>query len=275
MSKGQHSAAASPAIAAVVVACALLSPARAAEDVKAIGFLSFTQATRLAAANERVTVVYFTADWCGWCRKMQSTTFRDSAVVALATRFNWAKVDIDEAPDLAARFGVQAVPAVVLLSDRGLMLDQRAGFLSPDVIVAWLEAVADDPDAPGQAGPEAQVTLVEIGTGKAAEDAVVRIVGALAQGDRADRDQPRQHVVDAGKRAWPGLVKCLAHQRLAVRAAANDILIESTDAGLRFDPFAPAEQRREQLEAWRRWLAQQHPDIPPARTFDKPQPDQQ
>ena len=109
VSERRHIKAVILAVVATVVALTLLSPGVAAQGVKgvrAIRFQSFEQATRLAEVNERVTVVYFTADWCGWCRKMQSTTFPDAAVVALASRFNWAKVEIDEAPALAARFGV-------------------------------------------------------------------------------------------------------------------------------------------------------------------------
>jgi len=64
--------------------------------------------------SDGVTLVDFWAPWCGPCRMMgpglQELAERH---VGLAV----AKVNVDEAPELAAQFRVQAIPLLVLLKD--------------------------------------------------------------------------------------------------------------------------------------------------------------
>jgi len=60
-------------------------------------------------------LVDFFADWCGPCRALAPTleTLADEAAGALEI----VKVDIDENPELATRFGVQKIPTLVLFDD--------------------------------------------------------------------------------------------------------------------------------------------------------------
>ena len=73
---------------------------------------------RLVLASSRPAVVDFTASWCGPCRALRPV------IAGLANdysgRVTVAKVDIDENPALAARYGVRSVPTVMLFSDGGV-----------------------------------------------------------------------------------------------------------------------------------------------------------
>jgi thioredoxin 2 len=80
-------------------------------------------------------LVDFWAPWCGPCRMVSPAVER--LAVELAGRLKVVKLNTDEAPDIAGRFGVQGIPLLVLLRD-GAEVDRRVGAHPEDALRAWL-----------------------------------------------------------------------------------------------------------------------------------------
>lgn len=81
-------------------------------------------------------VVDFWAPWCGPCRAMAPAF--EQAARELEPKLRFAKVDIDKAPDLAARYGVQGVPTLVVFRN-GEEADRQVGALPGSQLRAWIE----------------------------------------------------------------------------------------------------------------------------------------
>ena len=67
----------------------------------------------VAASHERPVLVDFWAPWCGPCKAL--APILDQLHSSVGDRALVTKLDVDEAPDVASRFNVRAIPTLVLL----------------------------------------------------------------------------------------------------------------------------------------------------------------
>ena len=94
-----------------------------------------TEAVKL----HRPLFVYFTAAWCPPCQEMKKTTWADKTVKTALEKFVPVKVDVEAHPEIAEKFGVNAMPTYVILSEQGEVLRHRSGMLMPEEMLRWLE----------------------------------------------------------------------------------------------------------------------------------------
>ncbi len=98
--------------------------------------LSSATFSETVLGSEKPVLVDFWAPWCGPCVQM-------SPVVAnLGEQFDnrvvVAKLNIDEAPDLAQKFSATTIPTFIIFRD-GKILDRRVGSCSEQELAEWLE----------------------------------------------------------------------------------------------------------------------------------------
>jgi len=88
----------------------------------------------LARSREVPVVVDFWAAWCGPCH-MMAPQF-EQAAARLKGKALLAKVNSDENPQTAARFGIRSIPTMVML-EGGREVRRQTGATQAAQIVAW------------------------------------------------------------------------------------------------------------------------------------------
>ncbi|NIM00054.1 MAG: thioredoxin [Acidobacteria bacterium] len=80
---------------------------------------------------EQPVLVDFSATWCGPCKKLEPIVHEIAG--DYDGRLKVVKVDVDQAPSIAQKFGVLSVPTLLLFKE-GAVKDQVVGLVSKQAL---------------------------------------------------------------------------------------------------------------------------------------------
>lgn len=87
---------------------------------------------------EKPVLVDFWADWCAPCRMLSPVV--DEIASAYEGKAVVGKVNIDDQPEIAQKFGVMSIPTLILFKD-GTAVNKSIGVVGKEKITSMLDSV--------------------------------------------------------------------------------------------------------------------------------------
>lgn len=87
-------------------------------------------------STDKPVLVDFFATWCGPCRMLAPVL--EQLAAEHADTLTVGKVNVDDAPDLAARFGVVSIPTLILFR-AGKAVKKTVGYSPLPDLLRWVE----------------------------------------------------------------------------------------------------------------------------------------
>jgi len=89
------------------------------------------------ARSDLPVVVDFWAPWCGPCRMMAPAFEEAASRMEPTARF--AKLNTDEAQDVAGRYGIRSIPTLIVFKS-GREVARQSGAMSGEQLVRWVSS---------------------------------------------------------------------------------------------------------------------------------------
>ena len=128
------------------------------DDENAIKWLSYDEAVKQNVKRPRKIFVDVYTDWCGWCKQLDKTSFRDPNVVNYVNKYYYAvKLNAESgakvmykgkemtSAELARNvFHATGYPTTVYLDQKENLLQPVSGYLEADMLNKILHYYGDD-----------------------------------------------------------------------------------------------------------------------------------
>jgi len=87
--------------------------------------------------SDKAALVDFWAEWCGPCKMI--APLLDEAASDYADRMSVVKLNVDENPNIAQKFGIRSIPTLILFKD-GAVQAQKLGAMSKSQLTEFLDS---------------------------------------------------------------------------------------------------------------------------------------
>ncbi len=119
------------------------------ETVTSHGAVEVSWATDFPSALERArsegkpVLVNFYAEWCVWCKRLESTTLRDDEVkTLLRDQVVPLSLDVDgDGRELSNKYQVDGLPTILVLDGNGREIGRIPGYMPPTGFLERVEGI--------------------------------------------------------------------------------------------------------------------------------------
>jgi thioredoxin-related protein len=126
----------------VVAFLLMMAPAHAAEQIQWLR--KYDQAVAESKKDSHPIFVDVYADWCIWCHKLDKEVYTDPKFIEYIKGFVALKIDSEdngEGTRLAEKYGIDGLPAMLILDANGNLLNKLSGYMDAKEMIQGIQHV--------------------------------------------------------------------------------------------------------------------------------------
>lgn len=98
--------------------------------------VTYEEALKQANDLKKPLFVFFHANWCEWCKKMEKETLTDPEVKKALEKYVFISVDFNKNPEIVKKYGGGRLP--MYLIDNNGTIKKQEGYKTPTEFLSWL-----------------------------------------------------------------------------------------------------------------------------------------
>ncbi len=166
---------------------------------------SIEEAQTASNQSQKPIMLYFTTDWCGWCKIMEKEAFSEKQCIAQASLYHPVKIDAEkEGAALAKKYQIEAFPTFVFLKPNGEVIATIAGYRKPD---EWLERISQLFISPSELDRINETLKQNPNEPQANAELALRLIGE----GKIDEAQSKLAIARAAKHKSPEFARALSN----------------------------------------------------------------
>lgn len=92
-----------------------------------------------AQAAGRPALLLLYADWCSWCKKLQTETFVDPRIALRRDRLDWVRINSDKEKSYMEKYGQKGFPLLLLFNPDGSLRERIDGYVDAERMAFLLD----------------------------------------------------------------------------------------------------------------------------------------
>ncbi|HUW55751.1 MAG TPA: thioredoxin family protein [Planctomycetota bacterium] len=126
-------------LAAGLMAADVATHAAAARKPTAIVWTTFKAGMARAKKEDKPTMIHFTTDWCGWCRKLEKEVYTVPEVIELSQKFVCIRVDGDREKDVVQYYKVRGYPTILFTNSKREEVHRIPGYMPAEGFLSQMK----------------------------------------------------------------------------------------------------------------------------------------
>ena len=101
---------------------------------------SYEEALKMAEENDKKIFLFFTGDYCVWCKKMKSETLSDKEIQNLLSKYIVYHVDVMKEKDVRNKYNIKGIPNYFIIDKDEKVLKSGKGYKGKSSFANWINS---------------------------------------------------------------------------------------------------------------------------------------